>query len=87
MSLVPPGPNTFVFLAGDSRQMCIDIQITDDDEQENNEMFTTRFDLNPLLGGFMDGRFRYDPNVTEIVIIDNDQGKKYLRVHHFYIHI
>ena len=85
MSLVPPGPNTLVFLAGNSPQMCLNIQIIDDDEEENNETFTARFDLNPLLGGFMDGHFQYDPNVTEIVIIDNDQGKKYLKVHHFYI--
>ena len=54
--------------------MCQTVDIIDDDEIEDNETFTVRFDLTTL-GGFMAGRFRYDPNVTQIVIIDNDAGK------------
>ena len=71
--MIPPNPGTNIFLAGDTPQMCQSINIIDDDEIESNETFTVVFDLT-ILGSFMDGRFRYDPNVTEIVIIDNDEG-------------
>lgn len=54
--------------------MCLNINIVDDNDEEINETFTARFNLNPALGAFMDGFFRYEPNVTEIVIIDNDEG-------------
>ena len=58
--------------------MCLNIAIIDDGEEENDETFTAQFNLDPSLGGFVDGQFRYDPNVTEIVIIDNDEGMELL---------
>ena len=76
VSLNPPDFGTDIFLAGDSPQMCQTVTIIDDSEVESNESFTILFDLSTM-GGFMDGMFRYDPNVTEIIIIDNDERKNY----------
>ena len=55
--------------------MCGNVAIIDDDEVEGNESFTLEFDLSSM-AGFMDGMFRYEPNVTEILIIDNDERKQ-----------
>ena len=54
--------------------MCQTVTIIDDNEVEGDESFTVEFDLTNI-AGFMDGMFRYEPNVTEIVIIDNDERK------------
>jgi hypothetical protein len=74
VSLIPP--DTEIFLFADSPQMCANVTIIDDDEVEGNESFTIVFDLSNM-AGFMAGMFRYEPNVTEIVIIDNDEGKRF----------
>ena len=69
-------PDTEVILFADSPQMCGNITIIDDDEVEGNESFTLEFDLSNM-AGFMAGMFRYEPNVTEILIIDNDERKRF----------
>lgn len=77
VSLIPEGFGTEVFLFADSLRMCLTVTIIDDNEVEGNESFTVVFDLSNM-AGFMDGMFRYEPNVTEIVIIDNDERKDLL---------
>ena len=65
-----------MFLAGDTMRMCLNITLNNDNLEESNENFTAQFDLTPALGSFMDGFFRYEPNVTEIIIVDDDQGER-----------
>ena len=74
VSLNPPDFGTDIFLFADSPRMCQTVTIIDDDLVEGNESLTVVFDLSTM-GSFMDGMFRYEPNVTEIVIIDNDERK------------
>lgn len=77
MSLIPEDFGTEVFLFADSPRMCLTVTIIDDNEVEGNESFTVVFDLSNM-AGFMDGMFRYEPNITKIVIIDNDERKDLL---------
>ena len=74
VSLNPPDFGTEIFLFADSPRMCQTVTIIDDSEVEGDESFTVEFDLTNV-AGFMDGMFRYEPNVTEIIIIDNDERK------------
>ena len=68
--LVAGSPGTDIFLDRNTPRMCININLIDDSIDEGSENFQVRFNFDPALGAIVDGNFRFDPNVTEIVIQD-----------------
>lgn len=50
--------------------MCVTINLIDDVLDERNENLMVRINIDPLLGAIIDGNFRLDPNITEVVIED-----------------
>ena len=50
--------------------MCVTINLIDDTLDERNESLTVRMNIDALLGASIDGNFRLDPNITEVIIED-----------------
>lgn len=50
--------------------MCVTINLIDDVLGERSKNLMVRINIDPLLGAIIDGNFRLDPNITEVVIED-----------------
>ena len=79
--LVAGAVGTDVILDRNSPRMCLDITLIDDSIVEGSENLMARFNFDPVLGALVDGNFRFDPNVTEVVIQDMDGEIKLITIH------
>ena len=61
--------SNFVFITGDNRQACIDVQINDDTLLEELEFFSVQVVPGP---GGLSAQIQLDPVLTFVVIQDND---------------
>ena len=64
-----------VVLDRNNPQMCVEITLIDDAIDEMSENLMVRFNVDPALGAVIDGNFRFEPNITEIVIQDLEGEK------------
>ena len=76
-SLVAGSFGTDVFLDRNNQRMCITINLNDDALDERRESFMVRLNKDPLLGAVIDGNFRFNPNITE-VIIEDLEGNRFI---------
>ena len=70
VALVAGGTGSDVVLDRDNPRMCLSITLVDDTLDERSENLMVQLNFDPTLGTFIDGNFRFDPNVTEVVIED-----------------
>ena len=75
-SLIAGSFGTDVFLDRNNPRMCVTINLIDDAFNEGNETLMVRMNIDPLIGAIIDGNFRFEPNVTEVVIEDLEGIRK-----------
>ena len=68
--LIAGSLGTDVFLDRNNQRMCVTINLIDDTLNEGSESLMVRFNMDPHLGTVIDGNFRFDPNITEVIIED-----------------
>ena len=73
--LVPGAVGSDVVLDRNNPRMCVEITLIDDNINEADENLMVRFNLDPALGAVVDGNFRFEPNITEVVIQDLEGEK------------
>ena len=59
-----------IVLDRNNGRMCIDITLIDDTIDEGNESFMLRFNFDENLGAIVNGNFRFEPNISTVVIRD-----------------
>ena len=75
--LVAGSVGSDVVLDRNNPRMCVEITLTDDAIDEMSENLMVRFNIDPALGAVIDGNFRFDPNITEVVIQNLEGENKY----------
>lgn len=83
--LVPGSVGSDVVLDRNNPRMCVEINLIDDTIDEMSENLMVRLNLDPTLGAVIDGNFRFDPNITKVIIQDLEGEHKYINNYYDFV--